>query len=320
MCECQSSWWERWQQRPRQRGTPELRWTCSRWSWWSQWWWRWWCLGELRWLWRWPWWSAWWCRWSVSLMIMKSERTWLTGLWGTFATILIKIIWWHFYPRLSQQRVSTRRAGLWGTPRTSSLGTLPHCSFATFRYLTFEIYLKLRYIPTYSHSHTNLTADFEQHLSGEQQHHRLPRPRRHHGHLHAEHVIQSGTNSCSGIHKISLEILSECCQTNDKKVTIAKDHWTVKSLLTFSFFRLHLICLFLHLVGLLQDRQLSKAREEIKATKGRSSRKYVVQQRNKAAVALANIEQGWFQSKLMSSHCLSILPKIFHLAFHIHIA
>ena len=97
-------------------------------------------------------------------------------------------------------------------------------------------------------------------------------------------------------------------------------------LLMFLFFRLHLICLFLHLVGLLQDRQLSKAREEIKATKGRSSRKYVVQQRNKAAVALnienmerANVERGWFQSKLMSSHCLSILPKMFHLAFMISI-
>ena len=49
------------------------------------------------------------------------------------------------------------------------------------------------YLPTY------LPADPEQHLGGEQQHHRLPCPRRHHGHLHAEHVIQSGPNSCAGI-------------------------------------------------------------------------------------------------------------------------
>ena len=127
--------------------------------------------------------------------------------------------------RWSLRRASTRPAGLWGTPPMSSLAIPPLSSFDIYRCSSAQVFTQ--WFPT-----TLLLADPEQHLGGEQQHHRLPRPRRHHGHLHAEHVIQSGTNSCSGIHKISLEILSECCQTNDKKVTLAKHHWTVKSLLT----------------------------------------------------------------------------------------
>ena len=40
--------------------------------------------------------------------------------------------------------------------------------------------------------------DAQQHLRGEQQHHRVPSPGGHHGHLHAEHVNQQSTHSSSG--------------------------------------------------------------------------------------------------------------------------